>query len=103
MIAKINDPLRAEAYADLGIATLCRTNLMATRSATSSACRESGRACPATGQHPGGEHPPRRAGHDAGGRRRSRRPAAPATRPAGSAGPADVRPGAGRAASAREG
>ena len=27
--AKINDPLRADAYADLGIATLCRTNLMA--------------------------------------------------------------------------
>lgn len=29
VIAKINDPLRADAYADLGIATLCRTNLMA--------------------------------------------------------------------------
>jgi trk system potassium uptake protein TrkA len=28
VIAKINDPLRAEAYADLGIATLCRTKLM---------------------------------------------------------------------------
>ena len=28
VIAKINDPVRAEAYADLGIATLCRTNLM---------------------------------------------------------------------------
>jgi len=27
-IAKINDPVRAEAYAHLGIATLCRTNLM---------------------------------------------------------------------------
>jgi trk system potassium uptake protein TrkA len=27
-IAKINDPLRAEAYAQLGITTLCRTNLM---------------------------------------------------------------------------
>jgi trk system potassium uptake protein TrkA len=27
-IAKINDPLRAEAYAHLGITTLCRTNLM---------------------------------------------------------------------------
>ena len=37
VIAKINDPLRASAYAELGIATLCRTNLMATRSATSSA------------------------------------------------------------------
>ena len=29
-MAKINDPVRAEAYAHLGIATLCRTNLMAT-------------------------------------------------------------------------
>ena len=29
-VAKINDPLRAEAYAHLGIATLCRTNLMET-------------------------------------------------------------------------
>jgi trk system potassium uptake protein TrkA len=28
VIAKINDPVRAEAYAHLGIATLCRTNLM---------------------------------------------------------------------------
>jgi trk system potassium uptake protein TrkA len=27
-IAKINDPVRARAYAHLGIATLCRTNLM---------------------------------------------------------------------------
>ncbi|MEI7742125.1 MAG: TrkA family potassium uptake protein [Chloroflexota bacterium] len=30
VIAKINDPVRAEAYAHLGIATLCRTNLMTT-------------------------------------------------------------------------
>jgi trk/ktr system potassium uptake protein len=28
VIAKINDPVRAEAYAHLGITTLCRTNLM---------------------------------------------------------------------------
>lgn len=28
-VAKINDPVRAEAYASLGIATVCRTNLMA--------------------------------------------------------------------------
>ncbi len=28
VIAKINDPVRAEAYAELGIATLCRTGLM---------------------------------------------------------------------------
>ena len=29
VVAKLNDPLRADAYASLGIATLCRTNLMA--------------------------------------------------------------------------
>jgi trk system potassium uptake protein TrkA len=29
VIVKINDPVRADAYAALGIATLCRTNLMA--------------------------------------------------------------------------
>ena len=28
-VAKINDPVRAEAYAELGVATVCRTNLMA--------------------------------------------------------------------------
>ena len=28
VIAKINDPLRAQAYAELGIATICRTELM---------------------------------------------------------------------------
>ena len=32
VIAKINDPVRAEAYAELGIATICRTTLMPTRS-----------------------------------------------------------------------
>ena len=30
-VAKVNDPVRAEAYAHLGIATLCRTNLKATQ------------------------------------------------------------------------
>ena len=29
-VAKINDPVRAEAYSHLGFATLCRTNLMET-------------------------------------------------------------------------
>ena len=28
VIAKVNDPVRAKAYAELGIATLCRTGLM---------------------------------------------------------------------------
>jgi trk system potassium uptake protein TrkA len=58
VIAKINDPVRADAYADLGIATLCRTDLM------SDAINVFlGLAVPArpgvrapTGSHPGGEH-----------------------------------------------
>ncbi len=58
VIAKINDPLRASAYAELGIATLCRTNLMA---AAVSDFLEFGFSfgpgmTAATGQHPGGEH-----------------------------------------------
>jgi trk system potassium uptake protein TrkA len=40
-VAKINDPVRAEAYAHLGIATLCRTNLMMT-----SVLRHLGQAIP---------------------------------------------------------
>ena len=58
VIAKINDPLRAAAYADLGIATLCRTNLMA--AAVSDflglGITFGPGLSPATGQHPGGEH-----------------------------------------------
>ncbi len=58
VIAKINDPLRASAYAELGIATLCRTNLMAT---AVSQFLDAGLTfgpglTAATGQHPGGEH-----------------------------------------------
>ena len=40
-VAKCNDPVRAEAYAHLGIATLCRTNLM-----TSAALAYAGQAVP---------------------------------------------------------
>jgi trk system potassium uptake protein TrkA len=58
VIAKINDPVRAAAYADLGINTLCRTNLMAT---AVSDFLELGLSfgpglSQATGHHPGGEH-----------------------------------------------
>lgn len=58
VIAKINDPLRASAYAELGIATLCRTNLMATAvSQFLEASLTFGPGLsPATGQHPGGAH-----------------------------------------------
>lgn len=58
VIAKINDPLRASAYAELGIATLCRTNLMAhavSKFLGLGATFGPGLS-PATGQHPGGEH-----------------------------------------------
>jgi len=58
VIAKINDPLRASAYAELGIATLCRTVLMADAVASFVGLPTSGgpgvRA--AIGTHHGGEH-----------------------------------------------
>jgi trk system potassium uptake protein TrkA len=63
VIAKINDPLRASAYAELGLATLCRTNLMATAVSDFLGLGLTfgpGLSEP-TGQHPGGEH------HAAGG------------------------------------
>ena len=58
VIAKINDPLRASAYAELGIATLCRTNLMASAvNEFLEAGLEFGPGLsPATGTHPGGGH-----------------------------------------------
>jgi trk system potassium uptake protein TrkA len=58
VIAKINDPLRAAAYADLGINTLCRTNLMAAAvNAFLGLDLEFGPGLSeATGHHPGGEH-----------------------------------------------
>jgi trk system potassium uptake protein TrkA len=70
VVAKINDPVRAVAYADLGIATLCRTNLMADAVYTHvglPALGTPGIQEP-TGRHPGSEHhgedpgPPRAAG-----------------------------------------
>jgi trk system potassium uptake protein TrkA len=58
VIAKINDPLRASAYAELGIATLCRTNLMATAvmDFLGLDLKFGPGLSRATGQHPGGEH-----------------------------------------------
>ncbi len=59
VVAKINDPVRAEAYADLGIATVCRTNLIADAILGYLGLEDSGapdvRA--ARGHHPGGDHP----------------------------------------------
>ena len=58
VIAKINDPLRAKAYATLGIATLCRTTLMRDSVAGYVQVPESGDPgiYPPSGQHPGGRH-----------------------------------------------
>jgi trk system potassium uptake protein TrkA len=58
VIAKINDPLRASAYADLGLATLCRTTLMADAVASYLDLPTSGvpGIYPPTGTHPGGDH-----------------------------------------------
>jgi len=58
VIAKINDPLRAAAYAELGIATLCRTGLMVDAVNSYLGLPPSGFAgiSAPTGQHPGGEH-----------------------------------------------
>ena len=57
VIAKINDPVRADAYADLGIATLCRTTMMADAVAAYLDMPVSGRTgiLAPTGSHPGGE------------------------------------------------
>ncbi len=58
VVAKINDPLRAEAYAELGIATLCRTGLMLDAVNGYLGFPKSGLAglLAPTGSHPGGEH-----------------------------------------------
>lgn len=58
VIAKINDPVRAEAYADLGIATLCRTNLMSDAINAYLGLPTPSRpgVLSPTGSHPGGEH-----------------------------------------------
>ena len=66
VVAKINDPVRANAYSELGIATLCRTGLMMDRSTPTSACRRA--ACRASSPRPvitttattGTAQPPRR-------------------------------------------
>ncbi len=89
VIAKINDPLRAAAYADLGINTLCRTNLMA------AAVNDflglelvfGPGLSEATGFHPGGEH--HGDGPDDGGPGAPGAPGSPGGS-AASAGPAEM-------------
>jgi len=58
VVAKINDPLRAQAYAELGVATLCRTGLMADAVNGYLGFPPSGLGglLPPSGTHPGGGH-----------------------------------------------
>jgi len=58
VVAKINDPVRATAYAELGIATICRTGLMMDAINAYLGLPPSGVAgmLEPTGQHPGSEH-----------------------------------------------
>jgi trk system potassium uptake protein TrkA len=57
VIAKINDPVRADAYSHLGIPTLCRTNLMADAVFGFAGMPLTGSEpiVSAIGHHPGGE------------------------------------------------
>ena len=57
VIAKINDPVRAAAYAELGIATLCRTGLMVDAMNAHLGFPPSGLSgmLAPSGHHPGGE------------------------------------------------
>jgi hypothetical protein len=67
VIAKINDPVRAAAYAELGIATLCRTGLMLDAVNDHLGFPASGLAgmLGPTGHHPGGDHHPLHESQDA--------------------------------------
>jgi len=58
VIAKINDPVRAAAYAELGIATICRTGLMVDAMNAHLGMPPSGLSgmLAPSGIHPGGEH-----------------------------------------------
>ena len=69
VVAKINDPVRAEAYSALGVATICRTRMLVdTLSVHAGLPSEpgSGGISQVTGQHPGGDHPARSASPAAG-------------------------------------
>ena len=58
VVAKINDPVRANAYAALGLAALCRTSMM-TDALSAFAGLDDAQphgVIAATGSHPGGEH-----------------------------------------------
>jgi trk system potassium uptake protein TrkA len=62
VIAKINDPVRAAAYAELGLTTVCRTTMVADAISGHLALPVSGRPSlhPSSGSHSGHEHGPGR-------------------------------------------
>jgi trk system potassium uptake protein TrkA len=86
VIAKINDPLRAAAYADLGINTLCRTNLMAAavNDFLGLGMEFGPGMSEVTGHHPGGEHHVDDSLPDDPANRASTAGTAPTSTPAGS-------------------
>jgi trk system potassium uptake protein TrkA len=59
VVAKVNDPVRAEAYAALGLATICRTDLLldALMNFIGMGTGPIRGVQEATGTHPGGDHP----------------------------------------------
>jgi len=65
VFAKVNDPLRAAAYAELGIGTLCRTTLIA--DALLGALGQAGSGEPSIREAAGHQHPGPAAGGPAGG------------------------------------
>lgn len=68
VVAKINDPLRAQAYSELGIATICRTDLMLDAILEFAGLPTRGRRSVVrpTGVHPGGAHHDQAPAGDAG-------------------------------------
>lgn len=58
VVAKINDPVRAAAYAELGVATVCRTTMLADAISGFLGLAPSGMpsVIAPTGGHPGGAH-----------------------------------------------
>ena len=89
VIAKINDPLRAAAYADLGLATVCRTTLMTDAITAYLGIPVSGMPGinpPSGSHHGGGHHEGNRDGAAASGSMTATgSPAPPVPTPAGAA------------------
>lgn len=66
VVAKVNDPVRAEAYRVLGLATVCRTTMLVDALAQFAGLPHDPGVVgvsAATGQHPGGDHHDQLLGH----------------------------------------